>query len=106
MYGGRGNSEIALHVGLGRRPAIDARIGIDEGEVLALLFGEVATRRRMTHAADPVHSGLEPREAAMNLRYRVELSEAERNELTALLRGGPGAPRPPHPPHTLSAAGA
>ena len=29
----------------------------------------------------------------MNLRYRVELSEAERNELTALLRGGRRAAR-------------
>src|SRR6201987_2005338 len=76
MYGGRGDPEIAWYVGLGRRSAIDARIGIDEGEGLALFLGEVAARRRMTHAADPVHSGLEPREAAMNVRYRVELSEA------------------------------
>jgi hypothetical protein len=47
----------------------------------------------MTHAADPLHSGLEPKEAAMNVRYRVELSEAERRALAALLRGGRHAAR-------------
>ena len=37
---GRGDLEMALHVGLGRRSSEYARIGVDEGQVLALLFGE------------------------------------------------------------------
>ena len=32
--------EMALHVGLGRRAPEQPRIGIDEGQVLALLVGE------------------------------------------------------------------
>ena len=32
--------EMALHVGFGGRAAEHARIGVDEGQVLALLFGE------------------------------------------------------------------
>jgi len=32
--------EVALHVGFGWGAAEHARVGVDEGEVLALLFGE------------------------------------------------------------------
>ena len=38
--------EMALHVGFGRRPAEDAAIGVDEGQILALLLGEAGSRRR------------------------------------------------------------
>ena len=38
--GGRGDAEVALHVGFGRRPAVDARVGVDEGQILALLGRE------------------------------------------------------------------
>jgi hypothetical protein len=31
---------MALHIGLGRRAAEQPRIGVDEGQVLTLLFGE------------------------------------------------------------------
>ena len=37
---GRRDLEMTLHVGLGRRAPEQPRIGIDEGQVLALLFGE------------------------------------------------------------------
>jgi len=37
--GGRGDAEMALHIGLGRRASEYARIGVDEGQILALLFG-------------------------------------------------------------------
>ena len=40
MHGGRADVEIALQIGLGRRAAIDARVGIDESQVLALPVGE------------------------------------------------------------------
>jgi hypothetical protein len=34
------DTKVALHVGLGGRAAKHVRIGIDEGQVLALLVGE------------------------------------------------------------------
>jgi hypothetical protein len=43
--GWRGDVEVPLHVGFGRRAAKDATIGIDEGEVLTLFFGEGGSRR-------------------------------------------------------------
>ena len=46
----RGDAEVALHVGFGRRPAVQARIGVDEGQVLALLVGEAVLPRRLTPA--------------------------------------------------------
>jgi len=36
----RGDLEMALHVGLGRRAPEQPRIGVDEGQVLTLLVGE------------------------------------------------------------------
>lgn len=47
MDGRRGDAEIALHVALGRRLAVDLHISPDEGEVLAVFFGEAGTRRRL-----------------------------------------------------------
>jgi hypothetical protein len=40
VYGGRAHPEVALHVGLGRRAAVDSGVGVDEGQVLTLLVGE------------------------------------------------------------------
>lgn len=40
MDGGRADLEMTLHVGLGRGPAMDAGVGVDEGEVLALSVGK------------------------------------------------------------------
>jgi hypothetical protein len=40
MHGGRGNLEVALHVGLGGRASEHVSVGVDEGQVLALLVGE------------------------------------------------------------------
>jgi len=36
----RANSKVVLHVGLGGWASEHVRIGVDEGQVLALLFGE------------------------------------------------------------------
>ena len=41
----RGDTEVALHVGFGRGLAEDAGIDVDEGQVLALLFGEALGAR-------------------------------------------------------------
>ena len=37
---GWADAEVALHVGFGGRASEHARIGVDEGQILALLFGE------------------------------------------------------------------
>jgi hypothetical protein len=58
--GGRRDLEMAAQIGLGGWPFVDRRIGVNEGEILAL----------------------------MNIVYRVELSQDERLELTTLLSGG------------------
>ena len=41
MDGGRANTEVALHVGFGGGLSEDVRIDVNEGQILALLFGEV-----------------------------------------------------------------
>ena len=40
VHGGRTDPEVALHVDLGRGTAVDAGIGVDEGQVLPLPLGE------------------------------------------------------------------
>jgi hypothetical protein len=40
MDRGRTDAEVALHVSLGRGLVEHARIYVDEGQILALLFGE------------------------------------------------------------------
>ena len=40
VHGRRAELEMALHVGLGRGTAVDAGIGVDEGQVLPLPRGE------------------------------------------------------------------
>ena len=42
VHRGRGDLKVALHVGLGGRATEDARVGVDEGQVLPLLFGEAS----------------------------------------------------------------
>ena len=61
----RADAKILLHVGFGRRAAVQARIV-----------------RASKHE-----------EAQMNVRYRVELDQAERSDLAALLSGGKHAAR-------------
>ena len=89
VHGRRAELEMALHVGLGRRTAVDAGIGVDEGQVLPLPLAEAFRRHR--HTIDSLR--LSRRRGKMNIRYRVELSEAERSELGSLLRGGQHAAR-------------
>ena len=40
MNGWRADAEVALQIGFGGRATEDAGIGMDEGEILALLGGE------------------------------------------------------------------
>ena len=90
----RADAKILLHVGFGRRPAVQARVEVDKRQILALLGREGFCRA--THAGHPIQlfvRASNEEEARMNVRYRVELSQTERAELTALLSGGKHAAR-------------
>ena len=89
----RADTEVLLHVSFGGRPAVQPRVEVDKRQVLALLGREVFCR--VTHAGHPIQLFVCAliEEARMNVRYRVELSQAERGELTALLSGGKHAVR-------------
>ena len=84
MDGRRGYEEEALHVDFSWGASKQAPIGVNEGEILSLFGGEAGSRIGcgLIHHC-PQRWGL-----AMNVRYRVELSHTERDELTALLAGG------------------
>jgi transposase len=73
---------------------VQACVQVNKRQILALLGREGFCRA--THARHPiqlfVRASIEE-EAQMNVRYRVELSQAERTELTTLLSGGKHAAR-------------
>jgi transposase len=79
-----------LEVALRRWPAIDPTVGIQEGQILTLdggksrLIGQVILR----HEAASLRLFLAKRLQCVNVRYRVELSELERQELKGLVSGG------------------
>jgi transposase len=98
LMDGRGaDAEMALEVGFGRRASEHVRIGVDEGQVLALLVGKAlvgrAGARRLIFDSSFDSSRTSDEEAEMNIRYRVELSQAERDELNTMLSGGKNAAR-------------
>jgi hypothetical protein len=51
----RRDLEVALHVGFGGGASVDTGIGIDEGEILALFFGETGLARGVTGIGDLIH---------------------------------------------------
>src|SRR5215470_13407355 len=80
------DAKVLLHVGFGRRAAVQARIEVDKGQVLTLLGREGFCRA--THGGHPIQlfvPASNEEEVRMNVRYRIELSQTERAELTALL---------------------
>jgi transposase len=90
----RADAKIFLHVGLSRRPPVQARVEVDKRQILTLLGREGFCRA--THACHPIQlfvRASSDEEAQMNVRYRVELSQTERAELTALLSAGKHAAR-------------
>lgn len=73
---------------------MQARIEVDKREILTLLGREGFCGA--TQAGHPIQlfvHALSEKEARMNVRYRVDLSQTERAELTALLSGGKHAAR-------------
>jgi transposase len=88
---------MASHVSLGWSPFEDPAVGVDEGQVLALELCEAGLCRWRILAKYLTHLGFicvsALKEAQMNIRYRVELSQSERDQLAALLSGGRHASR-------------
>jgi transposase len=73
---------------------VQARIEVYEGQILTLLGREGSCRA--THARHPIQlfvRASNEEEARMNVVYRVELSQTERDELKGLLSGGKHAAR-------------
>ena len=90
----RADAKKFLHVCFGRRLAVQTRVEVDKRQILTLFGREVFCR--VTRAGHPVHlfvRASHEQEAWMNVRYRVELSQTERSELTALPSGGKQAAR-------------
>jgi transposase len=88
---------MASHVSLGWSAFEDPAVGVDEGQVLALELREAGLCRWRILAKYLTHLGFicvsALKEAQMNIRYRVELSQSERDQLAALLSGGRHASR-------------
>src|SRR4051812_14351151 len=80
---------MALHVGLGRGTAVDTCEASMKARYCPCRsvkgFADIATRS--------IHLRLSQRRGTMNIRYQVDLSDAERSELQTLLRGGRHAAR-------------
>lgn len=53
----RGDLEVLLDVGLGWGPAVDLCLDVNEGQVLALLFGEAWLERGVTGTGGLIHQG-------------------------------------------------
>ncbi len=73
---------------------MQARVQVDKRQILALLEREGFCRA--THPCHPIQlfiGASNEQEAQMNVRYRVELSQTERAEITALLSAGKHAAR-------------
>ena len=70
----RAELEMALHVGLGRGTAVDAGIGVDEGQVLPLLRGEAFRGHR--HTIDSSTPLATERQNEHTLSGRAERSRA------------------------------
>src|SRR5215207_3890089 len=46
VSGRRAHAEVTLHVGLGRRTAVDTRVGVEEGQIRTLLVGQTGPKGR------------------------------------------------------------
>src|SRR5258708_35127944 len=76
-------------MGFSRGTSQHQRVGVNKGQILPLLCREAGWGRDVTRLGHVIHRfALNPRGPSMNIRYRVELSQDERDQLTALLSGG------------------
>ncbi len=51
--------EVPLHVGLGGRASMDPGVGVNEGQILALLGGEIDLQRGVTGIGHLIHPGFQ-----------------------------------------------
>ena len=72
---------------------MQARVEVNKRQILALLGREVFCGATQTDHPIQLFVRASNEEARMNVRYRVELSQTERSELTAILSGGTHAAR-------------
>ena len=82
MNARRGDPEEALHIGFGWGACVEGGVGVDEGEVLPLTLGELATRHGRLSMIT-----FEPG-AQMNIRYMVELTPEEEMQLREIVNRG------------------
>src|SRR6201999_3466958 len=71
------------------RPSVDQCVGVDERQILSLPRREQGSRRGLL----TIHRRPRQWGSTMNIRYRVDLAEAERSQLMAMLSGGRHAAR-------------
>ncbi len=89
MHRGWRHAEVPLQIGFSRGTTQHQRVGVNKGQILPLLCREAGWGRDVTRLGHVIHRfALNPRGPLMNIRYRVELSQDERDQLTALLSGG------------------
>lgn len=95
MNRGWADFEVALDVSLCWRLAKHLRVGVNEGQILALLIGEVPLvgHNRFSMIQSSVTGFVAQGGLRMNILYVVELSDAERVELNAMLTRGKTAIR-------------
>ena len=79
----RADAKKFLHVGFGRRLAVQTHVEVDKRQILTLLGREVFCR--VTHAGRPIQlfvRASHEEEAWMNVRYRMVVSTGRRNTLS------------------------
>ena len=80
----RDDTEVSLHVGLGRRTAVVRCVGVNDGEMLAMPGPDI----RSEIVVIPDNCCCRRQGKTVNVRYRVVQSEARCTGLRALLTGG------------------
>jgi hypothetical protein len=76
-------AEVFLHVGFGRRATVQPGVQVDIGQILPCLAVQVFPERLTSAIRLRWWSLPQYEEARMNVRYRVELSQSERAELSS-----------------------
>jgi len=89
----RADAEVALKLGFGRRSAEHLRVGVDESEILPLLWRKSGIGKRKTDAGHVIHLSCPQPGGVAECTLQGRIEPGERDELTALLSGGQHAAR-------------
>lgn len=94
MDGGGRDLEVALHVGFGGSTAVELGVAMDEGQVLPLLVCKRSAHGDRQAMGIMIKRPLQALEVRiMNVRYIVELSEEERQQVEAVVADRNTGPR-------------